>query len=58
MNRLQNPALLFRPVLCLRFVAPPVGVVTLPDFEAYHPEAYHLALETVWFLDGSCSVVW
>ena len=53
MNLPQNPDLLFRPLLCLRFVALPVGVVTPADFEAYH-----LALEAVWILDGSCSVAW
>lgn len=51
MNLPQNRDLRFRPVVCLRFVAPPVGVVTPPEFEAYH-----LALEAVWILDGSCSV--
>ena len=50
MNLPQNPVLLFHPPLCLRFAARPVGVVTPADFEAYH-----LALEAVWILDGSCS---
>lgn len=53
MNLPQNPDLLFRPPLRLRFVALPVGVVTPADFEAYH-----LVFEAVWILDGSCSVVW
>jgi len=52
MNHPQNPGLLFRPVLCLRLVAPLVGVVTPPGLEAYH-----LALDAVWILEGSCSVV-
>ena len=51
MNPPQNPDLRFRPVVCLRFVASPVEVVTPPDFVAYH-----LALVAVWILDGSCSV--
>ena len=50
-RHLRPPGLLFHPVLCPRRFAPP-GVVTPPDFEADH-----LALESVWTLDGSVLVV-